>query len=143
MHLLPPNIYLTPAQSLQAFDYISSMSNFSAVERVAAKYTGALAMYFVAKRAHKKYGVGPDPRRELYDAASKWASEGLAGRRFHGGDEPDLADLSVYGVTRSLAGNYETWRDLHANGDARFLAWFDAMDKLVAARRERGGVRGA
>ena len=146
VHLLPPNIYLTPQESLQAFDYISRMSNFSWVERVSAKYAGALAMYFVAKRAHDKYGVSKDdPRGDLYRATKKWGEEALSNgsRPFHGGSEPDLADLSMYGVMRSIVGNYQTWTDVQANGDARFLSWFARMDALVKAKRESAVARHA
>jgi len=45
--LLPPNIYRTPSEALQAFDYISSASNFSAWEKFTAKYAGAVAMFFI------------------------------------------------------------------------------------------------
>ena len=49
--LLPPNIYRTPGEALQAFDYIARNSNFSLYEKVSAKYAGALAMYFIARKA--------------------------------------------------------------------------------------------
>ena len=54
IHTLSPNIYRTPREALQAMDYISQVGNFSAVERTAAKYVGAVAMYFLGKRLKKK-----------------------------------------------------------------------------------------
>ena len=40
VHLLPPNIYRTAGESLQAFAYISECSNFTFVQKMAAKYVG-------------------------------------------------------------------------------------------------------
>ena len=55
VHTLSPNIYRTPTEALQAFDYMSDVGNFSTVERVLAKYIGAIVMYTIAKRLRKKY----------------------------------------------------------------------------------------
>jgi microsomal prostaglandin-E synthase 2 len=138
--LLPPNIYRTPREALQAFDYIANASNFSWAEKQSAKYVGAVAMYFVAKRALGKYGI-KDPRRELYEALDKWSAEGVglpaagkaaaaggvAGRSFHGGQTPDRADLAVFGVVRSIEGNYKTWEDVQANVQPGFWVWYHAV----------------
>ena len=42
-------------ESLEAFEYISSVGNFNAVERVGAKYVGAVAMYIIGRRLKKRY----------------------------------------------------------------------------------------
>ena len=55
VHTLSPNIYRTLGESLQAFDYISSVGNFNMMERVLAKYIGAVVMYILSKRLKKKY----------------------------------------------------------------------------------------
>nr|XP_054770281.1 prostaglandin E synthase 2-like [Lytechinus pictus] len=103
VHYLPPNIYRSPSESLQAFSYISSLGNFNAVEKVIMKYVGAAGMYFVAMKLKRKYNVKPDARESLYDAANEWMS--VVGKKdFMGGDKPNLADLSVYGVLSSIEG---------------------------------------
>jgi microsomal prostaglandin-E synthase 2 len=146
--LLPPNIYRTPSEAIQAFDYITSSSNFSAWEKFTARYTGALAMYFIAKRALTKYEI-KDPRGTLVDAMNKWAVEGVgANKLFHGGDkQPDRADLAVFGVIRSIEGNYvshytmfffptnnntkATWEDMRRLVKPEFWAWYDRVKVLL------------
>lgn len=124
VHLLPPNIYKTPSEALQAFDYIANSSNFSYTEKLTAKYSGALAMYFIAKRAYKKYGI-TDARRDLKEAMDKWADEGVPkDQPFHGGKTPDKADLAVFGVIRSIEGNYETWNDMRKSVKPEFWEWY-------------------
>lgn len=133
IHLLPPNIYRTPGESLQAFGYISNSSNFSALEKASAKYVGALAMYFIAQRSLKKYNI-KDARLELQQAMDKWASVGIDPSKgpFHGGNKPDKADLSVYGVIRSIEGNYATWRDMQDKVHPKFWTWYQAVKKEIS-----------
>ena len=68
VHLLPANIYRTPSESLQSFDYLLNSSfHFSASERVLARYSGAVVMYLLCKfKLNKKYGI-QDPRQEIYE----------------------------------------------------------------------------
>ena len=54
IHYLAPNIYRTPSEALQAFDYISTEAGFSGWEQFIIKYLGATGMYFVSKRLKKK-----------------------------------------------------------------------------------------
>ncbi len=126
VHLLPPNIYRTPQESLQAFSYISECSNFSFAQKFTAKYIGAFAMFWVARMTKKKYGI-EKPREELYDAVEKWISEGLSGKKFHGGIDPSCADIIIYGVLRSLRG-LDTWKDLGKHTHPEFLRWFNDME---------------
>ena len=48
--------------------------------------------------------------------------------RFHGGDKPDLADLSVFGVIRSVTCT-DTFMDLMHN--SRISGWYEQMMKEV------------
>lgn len=93
VHVLPPNIYRTPSESLQAFDYISKVGNFNTFERVAAKYLGAFSMYFMAKLLKKKYQLDSDVRSNLYRYCNKWCKAVGKDRQFMGGKQPNLADL--------------------------------------------------
>eukprot|EP00516_Mucochytrium_quahogii_P002409 CAMPEP_0203760140 /NCGR_PEP_ID=MMETSP0098-20131031/13504_1 /ASSEMBLY_ACC=CAM_ASM_000208 /TAXON_ID=96639 /ORGANISM=" , Strain NY0313808BC1" /LENGTH=264 /DNA_ID=CAMNT_0050653597 /DNA_START=122 /DNA_END=916 /DNA_ORIENTATION=+ len=136
VHILPPNIYRTPGEALQSFDYITANSNFTWFQSVSIRYAGAAVMYMIAKRSKKKYNLSDDPRQDLYDAISTWTEKGLNGNTFHsGGSEPDTADLAVFGVLRSIEGNYGTWKELEehdmASKDA-FFGWYWKMKKLVS-----------
>lgn len=131
--LLPPNIYRTPGEALQAFDYIAKSSNFSYFERLSATYTGALAMYFIARKSLTKYNI-KDARAELAEEMNRWANEGLpAGKDFHGGSKPSKADLAVYGVIRSIEGNYATWTDMQKMVSPKFWEWYGKVKKSVQA----------
>ncbi|CAI9116958.1 OLC1v1018257C1 [Oldenlandia corymbosa var. corymbosa] len=82
VHLLSPNIYRSPSEALESFDYIASHGNFSFTERIVAKYAGAAAMYFVSKKLKKRHNI-TDERAALYDAAETWV-DALKGRDFLG-----------------------------------------------------------
>lgn len=107
VHALSPNIYRTPSEALQAFQYISTVGNFSMLERVAAKYCGAVIMYLVSKRLKKRYQLKEDVRESLYDFCKEWTSAVGKDRRFMGGEKPNLADL--------VRGQY-SWSDRFGKG---------------------------
>lgn len=59
--------------------------------------------------------------------AADWVGA-LKGRTFHGGSSPDLADLAVFGVIRSITGT-DTFNDLMHNTDIG--SWYEAMFNAV------------
>lgn len=103
VHYIPPNIYRTPTEAVQAFDYISEMSHYGSVKKLFSKYFGAAGMYFVSKGLKKKYELKDDVRQSLYDASREWMAA-VGEREFMGGSQPNLADLAVYGVLSSFEG---------------------------------------
>ncbi|BDA42556.1 Prostaglandin E synthase 2 [Coccomyxa sp. Obi] len=128
VRLLTVNIYRNMRESFQTFDYITASScNFSFVEREAARVVGAVLMWGISGRLKKKYGIEGDVRAELYQAASEWV-DALGERRFHGGAEPDLADLSVFGVIRSITCT-DTFMDLMHT--TRIGPWYEHMMDAV------------
>eukprot|EP00271_Cylindrocystis_brebissonii_P009178 TRINITY_DN23859_c0_g1_i1.p1 TRINITY_DN23859_c0_g1~~TRINITY_DN23859_c0_g1_i1.p1 ORF type:complete len:255 (+),score=76.01 TRINITY_DN23859_c0_g1_i1:2-766(+) len=128
VHLLSPNIYRTPAEALEAFDYITTSGNFTAWERTSAKYFGASAMYFIGKKLKKKYGID-DERKALFKAGDDW-TDALGDRAFLGGDKPNLADLAVFGVLRPII-PMRAGRELLEN--SRIAAWYRRMEAEVGA----------
>jgi microsomal prostaglandin-E synthase 2 len=80
--LLSPNIYRTPKEALEAFDYLTTSGNFSTMERVTGKYIGATAMFFIGKRLKKRHNI-TDERASLYEAAEQWV-KALDNRTFMG-----------------------------------------------------------
>ncbi len=93
VHAIPPNIYRTWPESLQAFEYIARVGNFSKSEKFGAKYCGAVIMYLLSKRLRKRYKLKDDVRQSLYDFCNEWTNGIGPDRKFMGGAEPDLADL--------------------------------------------------
>jgi microsomal prostaglandin-E synthase 2 len=121
------NIYRTARESFQTFDYITENGNFNLLEREAARIFGAVTMYGISGKLKRKYGIEGEAREELYKTAAEWES-GLAGRPFMGGDKPNLADISAFGVIRSITGT-DTFLDLlHNTG---ISGWYERMMKLV------------
>jgi glutathione S-transferase len=98
------NIYRTVAESLQTFEYMTSLGKFSAFEQFYVRYGGGMLMYAVAKGMRKKYGIadgagenGTEPRKPLLQAADEWcaAVDGGEGRHFLGvRDEGGVPRLS-------------------------------------------------
>lgn len=126
VHVLSPNIYRSASEALESFDYITSHGNFSFMERATAKFAGAVAMYFVAKKLKKKYNI-TDERASLYEAAETWV-DALKGRDFLGGSKPNLADLAVFGVLRPIR-YLQSGKDMVEN--TRIGDWYSRMEKVV------------
>ena len=62
-----------------------------------------------------------EPRAEMYADAEQWVAA-VGDRPFMGGDAPNLADLSVFGVVRSVTGT-DTFMDLlHNTGISKWCA---------------------
>ncbi|GAB2281654.1 hypothetical protein Dimus_016225 [Dionaea muscipula] len=91
------------------------------MERAIAKYAGATAMYFVAKKLKKKYNI-IDERKALYESAETWVDA------LKGGPKPNLADLAVFGVLRPI-------RRLRSGKDmvnhTRIGEWYARKEKAV------------
>ena len=78
---------------------------------------------YCAGRLKKKYGIFGDERQELYTTAQDWVSA-LGSREFLGGSQPNLADISVFGVVRSVTGT-NTFMDLMHNTE--ISKWYERM----------------
>ncbi|CAN6483293.1 unnamed protein product [Victoria cruziana] len=126
VHVLAPNIYRSPSEALESFDYITTLGNFTRLERWTAKYAGAAAMYVVSKKLKKKHNI-TDERAALYAAVNIWI-KALNGRQFIGGNKPNLADLSVFGVLRPIR-YLQSGIDLEKN--TGIGAWYKRMETEV------------
>ena len=125
--LTPPNIYRTMPEALQAFDYCLTAGNFTSMERHLSKYVGAMAMYLIAKRSKKKYDID-DERLALYAALNSWVDAVGDKCPFLGGDEPNKADLSVFGVLRAMYG-LDAYNDVMR--ETKIEPWFRRMTAKV------------
>jgi microsomal prostaglandin-E synthase 2 len=128
IHLLPPNIYRTPSEAMQSFEYITTHgTKFSTIEAIGSKYIGAGIMYLIAKRNKKKYNIVGDEREALYNALNSWV-EAVGDREFFGGQAPSKADIVVFGVLRSLS-NLDTNKDIMQY--SRIAPWYRRMAREV------------
>uniref|UniRef100_A0A673XG14 Prostaglandin E synthase 2 n=1 Tax=Salmo trutta TaxID=8032 RepID=A0A673XG14_SALTR len=109
---IKPNVYRTPAEALATYDHIVREGNFGSVPF--AKYGGAFYMFWASKLLKIWYKLQDDVREDLYMAVNEWITAIGRKRKFMGGDKPNLADLAVYGVLRSMQ-DLEAFYDVMEN----------------------------
>lgn len=97
---LPPLIYGSLRQSLRSFDYITRVSKFTWMQQRVIKWMGAIVMRIVARKSAKQQDIS-NPAAHLDACLEQW-STALEGKKFLGGDEPNAADLSVFGILHSV-----------------------------------------
>lgn len=79
-----------------------------------------------------RHNIKDDVRQSLYDAAKDWMNViHKKGTPFLGGKQPNLADISVYGILSSIEG-CQAFQDLRENTDIG--KWFDNMSSMVKTR---------
>ncbi|XP_065205169.1 prostaglandin E synthase 2 [Planococcus citri] len=129
VHMLSPNVYRTTDEALQAFNWFSEVGEwdklFSGIERAFVIYVGAFVMWMIGKKLQKKYHLKEDVRQSLYDECNKLMKElETRGTPFLGGQEPNLADLAIYGILSSIEGCL-AFRELLEN--TNIGSWFFKM----------------
>ncbi|KAI1716400.1 glutaredoxin domain-containing protein [Ditylenchus destructor] len=137
IHLISPNVYRTWSESLETFRHFDKVGdwerNFSTVGRYMAIYIGAAFMWQISKILKKRHKID-DERKALSDAIEFFLSTKGPDRKFAGGNNPNLADLSLYGALNSFAG-CTAYNQLRVNN--AFCEWFDAVDTAVKEKRGR------
>ncbi|CAL1616760.1 unnamed protein product [Knipowitschia caucasica] len=125
VHLISPNVYRTTAEALASFDYIVREGKFSSFEGFFAKYVGAAAMFLISKRLKHRHNLQDDVRQDLYKAVNDWIAAIGKKRKFMGGEQPNLADLSVFGVLRVMEG-LQAFEDMMNNTKVKH--WYRRME---------------
>ncbi|KRT81447.1 hypothetical protein AMK59_5328, partial [Oryctes borbonicus] len=133
VHTLSPNVYRTREEAYQAFNWFSEAGNWDKLfplwERYMMIYVGANAMWLIGKRLQKKYNLRDDVRQSLYEECDKWTKAVRdKGTPFLGGTQPNLADLSVYGILSSIEGCI-AFKDLLLN--SKINDWYYEMKNSV------------
>ncbi|GMH69325.1 hypothetical protein TrST_g1129 [Triparma strigata] len=85
-------------------------------------------MKFAGGKIQKKYGI-EDVDVELRDSIRTW-SEALGGGHFQGGGEPNLADVSVYGILKGLEEVGGDWFEV-VKGEEDVWAWYKRMEGII------------
>ena len=117
------NIYGTAKEAFQTFDYISATGKFNWFEAESARVAGAVMMWGISNKLKKKYGIEGNLREELYMCGDHWV-EALGDRDFLGGNQPNLADLAVFGVVKSVTGT-DAFMDLMHH--TQIGKWYERM----------------
>tara|TARA_B100000795_G_C22710036_1_gene403157 strand:- start:31 stop:1065 length:1035 start_codon:yes stop_codon:yes gene_type:complete len=132
--LLFPNITRNFPECWQAFSYISDVDSFSFVSKGLNRVISPIAMWAVQGKIKKKYNI-EDEREAMFEKIYEWADVvEKNGNQFHGGNQPSLADLSVFGTLRSITG-----LDTHTEvvNDPRIINWYTAMIEVVGDSAEK------
>lgn len=135
VHMLSPNVYQTPSEALETFKWFEEAGgwrdSFPAWECALMVYVGAAAMWIISKRLKARHQID-DARQSLYGAAKEWTKAVEAkGTPFLGGDKPNLADISVYGVLSSIEG-CKAFQDLRNN--TNIGKWYDDIRNTIQKR---------
>ncbi|XP_046814852.1 prostaglandin E synthase 2 [Vespa crabro] len=133
VHTLSPNVYRTLNEAYETFEWFSEVGQwkeyFPLWEKMLIINVGACAMWLIAKRLKKRHRLKEDVRQSLYDEVNKWLKEiHVNGTPFRGGHNPDLSDLAVYGVLKSIEG-CSAFKDLLKN--TKLSKWYNAMNERV------------
>ncbi|XP_016147256.1 prostaglandin E synthase 2 [Sinocyclocheilus grahami] len=128
VHLISPNVYRTPTEALASFDYIVREGKFDTFEGFFAKYFGAAAMWIISKRLKKKHHLQDDVRQDLYKAVNDWVAAIGKNKKLMGGDQPNLADLAVFGVLRVMEG-LQAFDDMMEN--TKVKNWYRHVQKAT------------
>ncbi|KAF9804761.1 hypothetical protein SFRURICE_007664 [Spodoptera frugiperda] len=140
VNTLSPNVYRTAGEALETFQWFEQAGGwrqfFPAWECTLMVYIGAAAMYMISKRLKTRHKIKDDPRESLYDAVNEWMGAVQSkGTPFLGGDKPNLADVTVFGVLSSIEG-CTAFQDLKKNTAVE--KWY--FDTKNAIERRMGKV---
>ncbi|XP_051962237.1 prostaglandin E synthase 2-like [Xyrauchen texanus] len=128
LHLVSPNVFRTPSEALAACGLIVREGRFGAVDGVLVKYVGAVTMFLLSKLLKVWYRLQDDVREDLYSAVNEWVTAIGRRRTFMGGDEPNLADLAVFGVLRTIEG-LQAFDDIMEK--TKVKKWYLAMERAT------------
>ena len=118
-------------EAFQAMQYITRVGNFTEWETKLAYYSGAIAMYAIGKRLASRYRLKKDVRESLYTEANLWVQT-VGKKKYLGGEQPNLADLNMYGVITAIEG-LDAFNDMMDN--TNIGPWYERMKKQVTAHR--------
>ncbi|XP_074101718.1 prostaglandin E synthase Su(P) [Cotesia typhae] len=133
VHTLSPNVYRTLGESYETFQWFSDVGKweeyFPMWERKIMINVGAWAMWMIGKRLQKRHHLKTNVRESFYDELNHWLKAiDARGSTFMGGNNPDLSDLAVYGILRSIEG-CQAFKD--ALEHTKLSSWYQAMTERV------------
>ncbi|XP_043252580.1 prostaglandin E synthase 2 [Colletes gigas] len=133
VHTLSPNVYRSLKEAYETFNWFSKVGKweeyFPTWERLIMINVGATAMWMISKRLKRKHNLKDDVRQSFYDEINKWLGAiKKRGSTFMGGEKPDLSDLAVYGILKSIEG-CNAFKDALTN--TKLKTWYNAMTKEV------------
>lgn len=134
--LMYPNICRTLGDSFNSFDYVKNVEGFSPLQKISIRSIGAVAMWIAASKVKSRRGI-TDEKEALHSALTKWEEEGLnnGNSKFGSGkNSPDMGDLAVFGVVRSVEGMDAHTEAIEIRGGA-IKSWYDRMQLEVYGKK--------
>lgn len=87
-------------------------------------------MFLISKRLKKRHGI-EDERKAMIDAFNEFLNA-KGDRKFLGGNEPNLADLELYGAITSFQGT-STFQEMKQQSSIG--KWFDDVGQAVSEHK--------
>ena len=129
--LLFPNITRNFGEAYEAFGYVHEVPHFSVVDKWSNQFVGAFAMWMAQGKIKKKYGI-EDEREAVYAALARWVDEGVGSKPFAGGQQPDFADVCVFGCLVAID-RTAAFGEIMA--ETKVKPWYDRMHAAVGPGR--------
>ncbi|CAF0773566.1 unnamed protein product [Didymodactylos carnosus] len=127
--LFSSNVYLTLRESLDRFYLYAEADNWMKTypwyKRFVKINFGAIYMWLI------NFKLSTDVRKELIDCINEWLTAIGNDQNFLGGQNPNLADISVYGALTSIQDS-NTFTYLIKNTNIE--SWFERMKQIIDLR---------
>ena len=101
--------------------------HFSWTDKLSNQLVGAFAMWMAQGKIKKKYSI-EDERAAVREAIAHWLNEGVADRPFAGGDQPNFADVCVFGCLKAID-RTAAYQEIMA--ETAIGPWFERMSGAV------------
>jgi microsomal prostaglandin-E synthase 2 len=127
-----PNITRTFSECRSALSYFSNAKGIGAFDAFLTQTVGAFGMSMAHGKIKKKYGI-VDERASLWSALDEWSEEldrASPSCSFHGGNRPDIGDVSVWGVLNAAQG-LPLFEEMKAHGSGRVGKWMKSMAEVM------------
>ncbi|WIA12733.1 hypothetical protein OEZ85_006371 [Tetradesmus obliquus] len=136
--VMTANIYRTWDESWNTFSYMTQQSHWNWAVQQSVRLAGAVLMWKVGQGMPKKYNIEGDLREALYADANSFVAA-VGNRQFLGGQQPNLADLAVFGVLQAIRGT-DTYNDVVMHSEIG--PWLSRMVQVVGESCEVKQVPG-
>jgi len=121
-------------ESFEGYDYVDRQ-NFGLARKWVVKIVGGVTMHLVSEYVTKKrlepygYAKGQNEREALFNELDRWGKE-LSEEFLHGGSQPDLADIEVYGILQSVK-SFPVYEEMRQSSN-QVSSWMHKMEQQLA-----------
>ncbi|RVU83985.1 hypothetical protein EOL70_14350 [Leucothrix sargassi] len=131
VHYLPPLIHPNFLTSWKNFGQIMDAEQYPWYKAIIVRLGGSIVMPKVSKKLKTKHEID-DTNAEFLAAIDHWVTNGLEGKPYFGGDQPDFVDCSVFGVLRS--GEKLGVVSAAKTHNSTFAQWYDNCSPIMSGQ---------